>query len=56
MKMTALEVVGALIAFAGTALVINTLFWLDGATSSAPAAQQPSESVAKPRRTHRQAA
>jgi hypothetical protein len=56
MKMTALEVVGALIAFAGTALVINTLFWLDGASSSASVAQLPSESVAKSRRTARRRA
>jgi hypothetical protein len=56
MKMTALEVVGALIAFAGTALVINTLFWLDGASSSESPAQLPSESVAKPRRAQRKAA
>ena len=48
--MTALEAVGALIAVVGTVLVINTLFWLDGATSSAPAVQPPAEPVAKPHR------
>lgn len=48
--MTALEVVGALIALAGTVIVINTLFWLDSATSSAPVAQHPAGSASKSRR------
>ena len=56
-EMTALEVVGALVALAGTIIVFNTLFWLDDATSSAPVAQHPAESVPKSRRTvHRKAA
>jgi hypothetical protein len=57
MKMTALEVVGVLIGLVGTGLVINTLFWLDSATSSAPGPQQRAKSVVKSSRaTHRQAA
>jgi len=57
MKMTALEVVGVLIGLVGTGLVINTLFWLDSATSSAPGPQQRAKSVMKSGHTaHRRAA
>jgi hypothetical protein len=55
MKMTGLEVVGALIAAVGTALILTTLLWLDDigarASSSIP---QPVE-AAKPT-PHRKAA
>ena len=49
--MTALEVVGVLIGLVGTGLVVNTLFWLDHATSSAPVPHHRVESVVKPGRT-----
>ena len=52
--MTALLVVGALVAVAGTALILSTLLWLDEAAPAVSAAAQRVETAG--RTPHRRAA
>jgi hypothetical protein len=49
MNVTALEVVGALVALAGTALVLNVIFLMDGL--SVPAVSEPIPQASQPKHT-----